>query len=80
MGDKSSQNALFALYQFDVNLRRILIYYCNRVEVHFKSAISNDCAIKAQEGTFYMKKEYYTPSRGERDTKKRNWIVNERPK
>ena len=80
MGYKSSQDALFALYQFDVNLRRILIYYCNRVEVHFKSAISNDCAIKAQEGTFYMKKEYYTPSRGERDTKKRNWIVNERPK
>ena len=71
VGYKSSQDALFALYQFDVNLRRILIYYCNRVEVRFKSAISNDCAIKAQEGTFYMKKEYYTPSRGERDTKKR---------
>lgn len=77
---KSSQDALFALYQFDVNRRRVLIYYCNRVEVRFKSAIFNARAIKAQGGTFYMKKEYYTPSRGERDTKKRNWIVNERPK
>ena len=71
VGYKSSQDALFALYQFDVDLRRILIYYCNRVEVRFKSAISNACAIKAQDGTFYMKKEYYAPSRGERDTKKR---------
>ena len=25
----------------------------------------------SQDGTFYMKKEYYAPSRGERDTKKR---------
>ncbi len=71
VGYKSSQDALFNLYQFDVELRRTLIYYCNRVEVRFKSAISNACAIKTQDGTFYMKKEYYTPSRGERDTKKR---------
>lgn len=55
VGYKSSQDALFALYQFDVDLRRILIYYCNRVEVRFKSAISNACAIKAQDGT-YMKR------------------------
>ena len=54
VGYKSSQDALFALYQFDVDLRRILIYYCNRVEVRFKSAISNACAIKAQDGTFYI--------------------------
>lgn len=67
VGYKSSQDALFALYQFDVDLRRILIYYCNRVEVRFKSAISNACAIKAQDGTFYMKKEYYAPSRGEKN-------------
>lgn len=55
VGYKSSQDALFALYQFDVDLRRILIYYCNRVEVRFKSAISNACAIKAQDGTLYEK-------------------------
>lgn len=71
IGCKSTQDVLFALYQFDVELRRIFIYYCNRVEVRFKSAISNACAIKAQDGTFYMKKEYYAPSRGERDAKKR---------
>ena len=74
IGSKSSQNVLFELYQFDVNLRRILIYYCNRVEVRFKSAISNACAIHTQDGTFYLDKRYYTPSKGETDakTKKHN--------
>lgn len=74
IGSKSSQNVLFELYQFDVNLRRILIYYCNRVEVRFKSAISNACAIHTQDGTFYLDKQYYTPSKGETDakTKKHN--------
>lgn len=71
VGYKLSQDALFALYQFDMDLRRILIFYCSRVEVRFKSALSNACAIKTQDGTFYIKKGYYTPSRGERDTKKR---------
>ena len=75
VGYKSTQDTLFALYQFDVDLRRILIYYCNCVEVRFKSGISNACAIKTQNGTFYMKREYYAPSRGERDTKKRKMNI-----
>lgn len=62
---------MFDLYQFDVDLRRILNYYCNRVEVRFKSAISNACAIHTQDGTFYLDKQYYTLSRGERDAKVR---------
>ena len=40
IGSKSKQDVLFDLYQFDVDLRRILNYYCNRVEVRFKSAMS----------------------------------------
>lgn len=69
IGSKSTQDALFYLYQFDVDLRRILNYYCNRVEVRFKSAMSNACAIHTNDGTFYLDKQYYTPSKGERDAK-----------
>lgn len=69
IGSKSKQDVLFDLYQFDVDLRRILNYYCNRVEVRFKSAMSNACAILANDGTFYLDRQYYTPSKGERDAK-----------
>ena len=68
-GSKSRQDILFLLYKFDVNLRRILFYYCNRIEVRFKSAISNVCSICAQDGTFYLNRKYYTPTKGERDAK-----------
>lgn len=70
-GAKSKQDGLFALYKFDVELRRILSFYCNRAEVRFKSAISNACSIKMNDGTFYLGKQSYTPSRGERDANKR---------
>lgn len=69
IGGKSKQDVLFDLYQFDVDLRRILNYYCNRVEVRFKSAMSNACAIVTNDGTFYLDRQYYTPSKGERDAK-----------
>lgn len=70
-GAKSKQNILFALYKFDVELRRILNFYCNRSEVRFKSALSNACSIKLNCGTFYLDKQSYTPSQGEKDAKKR---------
>lgn len=70
-GAKSKQDTLFALYKFDVELRRILNYYCNRAEVRFKSAVSNACSIKLNDGTFYLNVQSYTPSQGERDAKKR---------
>ena len=54
VGSKSKQDALFSLYWFDVELRRILTYYCNRAEVRFKSAVSNACAIQIQNATFYL--------------------------
>ena len=69
IGSKSKQDVLFELYQFDVDLRRILNYYCNRVEGRFKSALSNACSIYTNDGTFYLDKQYYTPSKGERDAK-----------
>lgn len=70
-GAKSKQDTLFALYKFDVELRRILNFYCNRTEVRFKSALSNACSIKLNSGTFYLDKQSYTPSQGEKDAKKR---------
>lgn len=75
VGSKSKQDALFSLYWFDVELRRILTYYCNRAEVRFKSAVSNACAIQIQNGTFYLDKQFYTPSQGEKDAKKENRIL-----
>ena len=56
-GAKSKQDTLFALYRFDVELRRILSFYCNRAEVRFKSALSNACSIKLNSGTFYLDKQ-----------------------
>lgn len=56
-GAKSKQDTLFALYKFDVELRRILSFYCNRAEVRFKSALSNACSIKLNNGTFYLDKQ-----------------------
>lgn len=70
-GAKSKEDALFALYKFDVELRRVLNFYCNRTEVRFKSALSNACSIKLNSGTFYLDKQSYTPSQGEKDAKKR---------
>ena len=70
-GAKSKQDTLFALYKFDVGLRRILNFYCNRAEVRFKSALSNACSIKMNNGTFYLDRQSYTPSQGEKDAKKR---------
>ncbi len=75
IGGKSNQDMLFALYEFDVKLRRVLNYYCNRVEICFKSAMSNACALSTQKGTFYLDKQYYTPSKGERDAKIRKHNV-----
>ncbi len=70
-GAKSKQDDLYALYKFDVELRRILGFYCNRAEVRFKSALSNACSIKLNYGTFYMDKQSYSPAQGEKDAKKR---------
>ena len=69
--NKLKQDKLFALYNFDMNLRRLLILYCNKVEIGLKSAISNTGAIYKNDATFYLAKNNYSPSKGERDAKKR---------
>lgn len=68
-GARFWQNDLFALYQFDANLRRTLNFYCNVTEVRFKSALSNACSIATNDGTFYLDNGYYAPSKGESDAK-----------
>ncbi len=71
LGSKPKQDMLFQLYEFDAALRGILGSYCNKVEVQFKSAVSNAVSIKTQNAGFYLEKEYYTPSKSEKDAKKR---------
>lgn len=36
-----------------------------------EDALSNACSIKLNSGTFYLDKQSYTPSQGEKDAKKR---------
>ncbi len=68
---KPKQDLLFSLYQFDADLRRILSFYCNKAEIRFKTAVSNTCAIHTQDPLFYLDKQYYSPSKGEKDAKTR---------
>ena len=75
VGSKSKQDALFSLYWFDVELRRILTYYCNRAEVRFKSAVSNACAIQIQNGTFYLINSFIRHHKVKRTQKKENRIL-----
>lgn len=71
LGSKPKQDLLFQLYEFDVKLRGILELYCNRVEIRFKSALSNAVSIKTQNAGFYLERSYYTPSKSEKDAKTR---------
>lgn len=74
IGGKPNQDLLFCLYEFDTELRRVLSYYCNKVEIRFKSALSNACSIKTENAAFYLDKKYYTSSKSERDAKKKSRI------
>lgn len=76
LGSKPKQDVLFALYEFDVSMRKLLAFYCNKVEVRFKSAISNAGAIYTNDATFYLNENYYSPSKGERDAKTKRDNIN----
>lgn len=76
LGSKSKQDLLFALYDFDVSMRGVLMFYCNKVEVRFKSAISNAGSLYTSDATFYLNKNYYSPSKGERDAKTKKDNIN----
>lgn len=68
---KPSQELLFAVYNFDVELRKLFFYYCKKAEIQFKSNLSNAISIKEKNPVFYIDKNFYTETKGENDKKKR---------
>lgn len=71
-GSKADAKVFFALYDFDVQLRLLLFKYCKKAEVRFKSAIANAVSLKTGDAGFYLDKQYYTPTKSEKDKKTRN--------
>lgn len=73
-GSKVDAKVFFSLYDFDVQLRLLLFKYCKKAEVYFKNAIANAVSLKTGNAGFYLDKQYYTPTKSEKDkkTKKRN--------
>jgi len=73
LGKKPNQDLLFDIYDFDTKLREIFMKYCKKAEIQFKSHLSNSISIKTKDPTFYINKDYYTPSKSERDKQKRKY-------
>ena len=71
LGTKPSQDLLFAVYDFDVELRKTLFNYCKKAEIQFKSHVSNAISIKESNPVFYIDKVFYTETKGENDRKKK---------
>lgn len=71
IGSKPDQEMLFDLYNFDSELRGILFKYCKKAEIQFKCNVSNATSIKVDDPTFYLREEFYTPTKGEKDRLKR---------
>lgn len=69
---KPNQELLFEVYKFDAELRKLLFTYCKKAEIQFKSNLSNAVSLKLEDPLFYLDKNYYTPTRGESDKKKRD--------
>lgn len=64
---KPDQELLFAVYNFDTDLRKLLFQYCKRAEIQFKSHLVNSVSIKEGDSVFYLNEATYTPTKGERD-------------
>lgn len=71
-GSKADSKMFFDLYNFDVKLRLLLFKYCKKAEIRFKSAISNAVSLKTGNAGFYLDRQYYTPTKSEKDKKTRN--------
>lgn len=71
-GSKANSKVFFELYDFDVQLRLLLFKYCKKTEVRFKSAIANAVSLKTGDAGFYLDRQYYTPTKSEKDKKTRN--------
>ena len=72
IGSKADSKVFFELYDFDVQLRLLLFKYCKKAEVRFKSAIANAVSLKTGDAGFYLDRQYYTPTKSEKDKKTRN--------
>lgn len=70
-GSKADSKVFFELYDFDVQLR-LLFKYCKKAEVRFKRAIANAVSLKTGDAGFYLDRQYYTPTKSEKDKKTRN--------
>lgn len=71
-GSKADSKVFFELYDFDVQLRLLLFKYCKKAEVRFKSTIANAVSLKTGDAGFYLDRQYYTPTKSEKDKKTRN--------
>ena len=71
-GSKANSKVFFELYDFDMQLRLLLFKYCKKAEVRFKSAIANAVSLKTGDAGFYLDRQYYTPTKSEKDKKTRN--------
>lgn len=68
---KPSQELLFAVYDFDVELRKLFFHYCKKAEIQFKSYLANAVSIKENNPVFYLDKTFYTETKGENDKNKK---------
>lgn len=71
IGTKPTQDLLFQLYDFDTKLRELLFHFCQIAEIQFKTFLADSISLKLNDATFYLNKQYYTPSRSERDKVKK---------
>ncbi|MBQ4258821.1 MAG: Abi family protein [Lachnospiraceae bacterium] len=71
LGIKPTQDMLFYLYEFDTRLRELLFHYCQLAEIQFKTYLSDALSIKLNDASFYLKQQYFTPTRSERDKVKK---------
>lgn len=67
IGTKPTQDMLFHLYEFDTKLRELLFHYCQIAEIQFKAHLADSTSLKLNNATFYLNRQFYTPSRSERD-------------
>lgn len=71
IGTKPTQDMLFHLYEFDTKLRELLFHYCQIAEIQFKAHLADSISLKLNNATFYLNRQFYTPSRSERDKVKK---------
>lgn len=68
---KPDQELLFNVYNFDVELRKLLFCYVKKAEIQFKSNLSNAISLKTNDPVFYLNDSFYNPTKGDSDKNKR---------